>query len=50
MLSGIYRVLLSRETEGVKPHRMQHVEALHSLKTRIDISRGVTERMSDVEP
>ena len=38
--------VLSRQTECVPAHRIQHVVALHALFARNDIQRGVGARMA----
>ena len=43
-------VLLSRQPEGVPPHRVQDVEALHALVAAEDVRRRVALRVPDVKP
>ena len=50
MFPGVYGVLFGGKSEGIEPHRVQHIEATHTLKARIDIGCGVSERVSDMEP
>ena len=42
-------VLLGREAEGVPPHRVQDVEALHALVAAEDVRRRIALRVADVE-
>ena len=49
MLAGFDCILLGRQTECIPAHRMQHVEAVHSLVARNDVSGGVTFGMTDMQ-
>ena len=50
MLAGLNGVLFRRKAEGVKAHRVQHVEALMAPKAADDVAGDVAERVSDVKP
>ncbi|MNO67679.1 hypothetical protein D3C76_584890 [compost metagenome] len=50
MLSGIHCILLSRKSEGIPAHRVQHVVAAHPLVAGDDIRRRVAFRVSYMQP
>src|ERR1700730_14307874 len=50
MLSALDCVLLGGQTECVPTHGMQHVEAAHPSVAGNDVGRGITFRMSNVQP
>ena len=46
VLSGFNGVLFRRKAEGVPPHGMEHVEAVHAFETRYNVRGGVPFRMA----
>ena len=50
VLAGLDGELLGGQTEGVEPHRVQDVAALHALEARVHVGPGEPERVADVEP
>ena len=49
MLTGLHRVLLGRQAEGVVAHGVEHVLAVHPLEARVDIGPDVTKWVADVQ-
>ena len=45
----LHRILFGGEPECVPSHRMQHIEAPHTLIAGHDIRRGIAFKMTDVE-
>ena len=50
MRSRLHGILLRRQPKCIPSHRVQHVEALHSLVTAEDIRSRVAFGMTDMEP
>ena len=48
--SGLERVLLGGQAEGVVTERMQDVVTGHALEPRVNVGTDVTERMADMKP
>jgi hypothetical protein len=48
VLTGLHRVLLGRQTEGIEAHRVKDVVAGHALEAREHIGADVAEWMPDV--
>jgi hypothetical protein len=49
VLTRIDSMLLSWQTERIKPHRVKHIKTLHALKSRVNIGSRVAKRVSNVE-
>ena len=50
MGSGLHRVLLGWQAEGIPTHRMEHVHPTHPPVPRHDIGGGVALEVSDMQP
>ena len=49
MLSGLYGILLGRQTVCIISHRVQHVEAAQTLVARIYVAGYIAQRMTHVQ-
>ena len=49
MLTGLNRILLSRQSESIVTHRVQYVKSFETFVPRIDIRSDITQRMADMQ-